>query len=173
MTHRQLHEVVPSSIRLGSAFASIYFYSSRNNVAIDTQMVKERRLHATDVQINRIVEFRRARPDVPFFDVLYDDIVMKPIDTIRHIYNHFGLTWSDEFEQAMLTWLQNNPQGKQGCNTYTLEEFGLTSVASEQKYENYIRMFVDSQKLLKADDGSTEIASCHPNNMNIAVNVIK
>ena len=173
MTHRQLHEVIPSSIRLGLAFASIYFDSRRNDAAIDTQMVKERRLRATDVQINRIVEFRRARPDVPVFDVLYDDLVMKPINTIRRIYNHFGLTWSDEFEQAMLTWLQNNPQGRQGRNTYTLEEFGLTRAAIEQKYENYIRMFLDSQKLLKTDSGSTEIASCHPSNMNIAVNVIK
>ena len=136
-------------------------------------MVKERRLRATDVQINRIVEFRRARPDVPVFDVLYDDLVMKPIDTIRRIYHHFGRIWSDEFEQAMLTWLQNNLLGKHGRNTYTPEEFELTSVTSEQKYENCIRMFLDSQKLLKADDGSTEIASCHPDNMNIAVNVIK
>ena len=122
-------------------------------------MVKERRLRVTDVQINRIVEFRGARLDVPFFDVLYDDLVMKPINTIRRIYNHFGLTWSDELEQAMLTWLQNNPEGKQGRNTYTLEEFGLTSVAIEQKYENYIRMFLDSQKLLKADHWNCELPS--------------
>ncbi|CAF4983566.1 unnamed protein product, partial [Rotaria magnacalcarata] len=32
----------------------------------------------------------------------------------------------------MITWLRDNPQGKQGRNSYTLEEFGLTHDAIEQ-----------------------------------------
>jgi hypothetical protein len=129
MTHRQLHEVVPSSIRLRPAFARIYFNSNKHDAAIGRQMVVDRRLRATDIQINRIVKFRRAHPQVPVFDVLYDDLMVKPIDTVRYIYDHFGLTWSEEFEQAMRTWLRDNPQGKQGHNTYTLEEFELTHEA--------------------------------------------
>ncbi|CAF5001723.1 unnamed protein product, partial [Rotaria sp. Silwood1] len=80
-------------------------------------MIVERRLRVTNVQINRIVKFRRTHPHDPVFDVLYDDLIAKPIDTVRRIYDHFGLTWSEEFEQAMLTWLRDNPQGKQGRNT--------------------------------------------------------
>ncbi|CAF4588769.1 unnamed protein product, partial [Rotaria magnacalcarata] len=32
----------------------------------------------------------------------------------------------------MITWLRDNPQGKQGRNSYTLEEFGLTHDTIEQ-----------------------------------------
>ena len=150
MTHRQLQDVLPSSIRLGLAFARTYFNSNRHDTAIDRQMVIERRLRATDIQINRIVKFRRAHPHVPVVDVLYDDLIIKPIEVVRRIYNHFGLVYSDEFEQAMLLWLRNNPQGKQGRNTYTLEEFELTHDSIEQQYEDYIRMFLSAEEPLKA-----------------------
>ena len=156
MTHRRLDDVLPSSIRLGLAFASVFFNSSRHDAAIDRQMVVERRLRATDVQINRIVKFRRAHPHVPVFDVLYDDLVTKPIETVRRLYEHFGLAWTKEFEQAMLMWLRDNPQGKQGRNTYTLEEFGLTPDKIEQKYEDYNRMFLNPRAPLDVDGGTVK-----------------
>jgi hypothetical protein len=159
MTHRRLDEVLPSSIRLGLAFARMYFDSSKNDAMIDRQMVMERRLHATDIQINRIVKFRCAHPHVPVFDVLYDDLVTKSIDTVRRIYDHFGLRWSEEFEQCMLTWLCDNPQGKQGRNTYTLEEFELTHDDIEQRYEAFNRMFLDPREPLKIDSDTTKSAS--------------
>ncbi|CAF1559783.1 unnamed protein product [Rotaria magnacalcarata] len=165
MTHRRLHDVLPSSVRLGLAFASIYFDSNRHDAAIDKKTIVERRLRATDIQINRIVEFRRAHSHASVFDVLYDDLIEKPIDTVHCIYNHFGLKWSEEFEQAMITWLRDNPQGKQGRNSYTLEEFGLTHDAIEQKYEEYNRMFLNREDILKTDDGATKSANSTPDNI--------
>ena len=41
----------------------------------------------------------------------------------------------------MRNWLQENPQGKQGRNSYSLEEFGLPSNAIEQRYKEYNNMF--------------------------------
>jgi hypothetical protein len=111
---------------LALALASIYFDSSKQDAAFDKQMLVKRRLHMTDVPIDRIVKFRRTHSHVPIFDVFYNDLMMDPIDTVRRLYDHFKLAWSQEFEQAMQTWLHDNPQGKQGRNTYSLEEFGLT-----------------------------------------------
>jgi hypothetical protein len=49
-----------------------------------------------------------------------------PIGTIRRIYDRFDyLKWSDEFEQAMRTWLINNPHGKQGRHSYSSTEFNF------------------------------------------------
>ena len=146
MTHRRLDEVLPSSIRLGLVFGSIYFDSSKDDADIDRQMIIERRSRATDVQINRIVQFHRSNPEVPIFDVQYDDLVSKPIEIVRRIYDQFGLTWSEEFEQAMLAWLRDNPQGKQGRNTYTLDEFGLTRDVIEQQYQEYYQMFLSCRE---------------------------
>jgi hypothetical protein len=173
MTHRRLDEVVPSSIRLGLAFGSIYFDSSKHDAAIDRQMMVERRLRVTDVQINGIVKFRRVHPHVPVFDVVYDDLVAKPIDTVHRIYDHFGLTWSEEFEQAMLTWLRDNPKGKQGRNTYTLEEYGLTHDIIEKRYEDYSRMFLNPREPLKTDGDKTNTTTFTPDNINIVANDIQ
>jgi hypothetical protein len=173
MTHRRLQDVVPSSIRLGLAFASIYFDSSKHDAVIDRQTIIKCRVHVTDVQLNRIVKFRRAHPHVPVFDVLYDDLVTKPIDTVHRLYNHFGLTWSEEFEQAMLTWLHDNPQGKQGRNTYTLEEFGLTNDAIEQRYADYIKMFLNPRQPSNTDGDTMKSANSTPDNVDIVVNDIQ
>jgi hypothetical protein len=60
-----------------------------------------------------------------------------PIDTVRGVYKHFGL--------AMLAWLRDNPQGSQGRNTYTLEEFGLKRETIEKCYEKYYQMFLKAR----------------------------
>ncbi|CAF1139368.1 unnamed protein product [Rotaria sordida] len=97
-----------------------------------------------DMMIHRLIKFRRTNLDIPVFDVLYDDLMAQPIDIVRRIYEHFGLVCSEDFRQAMVTWLRENPQGKQGRNTYTLEEFGLTHELIDQRYEEYNSMFLKS-----------------------------
>ena len=75
MTHRRPQDVVPSSIHLGLVYASIYFDGNKQDAVIDRpSMVIERRLYVTDVQLNRIVKFRRSHPHIPVFDVLDDDL---------------------------------------------------------------------------------------------------
>jgi hypothetical protein len=54
----------------------------------------------------------------------------------------------------MITWLRENPQGKQGRNTYTLEEFRLTTDAINQHYDEYNNMFL---KHRESSDTYTQI----------------
>jgi hypothetical protein len=86
-------------------------------------MVVELLLHLVDTFIRRLIEFRHNNRSTSVFDILYEDLVAQPIDTVRKIYDHFGLKWSEEFETGMIKWLHDNPQGKQGRNAYTLEQF--------------------------------------------------
>jgi hypothetical protein len=126
MTHRRLDEVLPSAALLGTASASPYFDSTSVDAKVDKHSVVKHFLGALDVRIKRIVKFRSDHPHIPVFDVIYDDLLAQPIDTVRRIYEHFGLAWSEDFERSMLQWLRENPRGKQGRNTYTIDEFGLT-----------------------------------------------
>ena len=66
----------------------------------------------------------------------------QPIDTVRRIYSHFGLQYSSEFEEAMNTWLHDNPQGKQGRHTYNLAEYGLKHEDIQTRYADYINLFL-------------------------------
>jgi hypothetical protein len=68
----------------------------------------------------------------------------QPIDCVHRIYDYFGLAWSAEFEKAMRTWLNNNPQGKQGRNSYALDEFGLSAEQISQQYAEYTRLFLST-----------------------------
>ncbi|CAF4399503.1 unnamed protein product, partial [Rotaria magnacalcarata] len=81
--------------------------------------------------VELIMKFRAHRHDQSdqshnnIFDVTYDILIKSPIETVRRIYGHFDLRWSNEFEAAMEAWIRENPQGKQGRHTYSLSEFGL------------------------------------------------
>ncbi|CAF1271308.1 unnamed protein product [Rotaria sordida] len=126
MSHRRLDEVLPSSVRIFIAATMDYFNNSSTDTVTNKKKVVERGLKFIDIAIDRLLKFRHANQHARTFDLLYEDLMTKPIDTVRRIYEYFGLTWSEDFEQAMIKWLHENPQGKQGRNTYTLEEFGLT-----------------------------------------------
>ena len=144
MTHRDLQDVFPSSIRLGLSFGGAYFDHDTNHqdAHIDRDMIIQRRIRATQVQLDRIVDFRRSHPQVPVFDVTYQDLIRNPIDIIRQIYAYFRFQWSSEFEQAMIDWLEENPQGKQGRHTYSLEEFDLNLETIQQRHQDYLKMFL-------------------------------
>jgi hypothetical protein len=144
MTHRSLDEVVPSFCRLGSTLG---FYFDKNNSA-GQQILKARILQYFDKGMECILEFRAGKNDKHdqvrknIFDVMYDDLIKEPVAIVRQIYDHFGLRWSQEFETAMHAWLHDNPQGKQGCNTYSLSDFDLTHEDIVTRYGAYIDLFL-------------------------------
>ena len=71
----------------------------------------------------------------------------RPIAIVRNIYDHFGLDYSDEFEEAMKKWLHDNPQGKQGRNTYHLADVNLTAEDIEKRYADYIDRFLAEKEI--------------------------
>ncbi|CAF1363364.1 unnamed protein product [Adineta ricciae] len=146
MTHRQLDEVLPSFVRLFSVFMSIYLNNNRAEIPADKTADTKRLIQTFDTLVHRLIKFRRAHQHNAIFDIHYNDLVERPIDTVRHLYDHFGFQWSNEFEQEMIVWLEKNPQGKQGRNMYRLEEFGLTRDEIEQNYNEYNNMFLELRK---------------------------
>ncbi|CAF3393572.1 unnamed protein product [Rotaria sp. Silwood2] len=85
-------------------------------------------------------------------DILYDDLLERPIATVRRIYDHFDLRWTKEFETAMDAWLRDNPQGKQGRNAYSLDEFDLTREDIDTRHIDYINLFLHSLSSKMADN---------------------
>jgi hypothetical protein len=154
MTHRRLDELLPSLCRLAWEFVSFYLDQSDST---SRAIVTKRAVQQFDIMIERIMDFR-TRPNnlkTTVFDVMYDQLTEQPIATVRRIYEHFGLAWSQEFEAAMSVWLQDNPQGKQGRNTYSLTEYGLTHEDIEQRYASYISMFLRSSVLSQPIETNT------------------
>ena len=42
----------------------------------------------------------------------------------------------------MKNWLDENPQGKQGRNTYSLQEFNLNANDIEKRFGDYIKLYL-------------------------------
>ncbi|CAF1533296.1 unnamed protein product [Adineta ricciae] len=147
MTHRKLEDVLPSHNRSAWAFENIYF---DKNDQTKKDLITMNGLRYIDKMIDHIMKFRLDRiakdeeSDKNIFDVLYDDLIKEPIATVRRIYAHFGLRWTQEFETAMYTWLRDNPQGKQGRHTYNLSDIGLTREDIGSRYAPYIHLFLRS-----------------------------
>lgn len=151
VNHRRLQETLPSCARVALAFVGAYFDKNKPSAVAAKNKAAELILEVMDVLIRRLVEFQRKNKHTPFFGVRYENLVTQPIETVRKIYQQFGLPWSDEFEQAMVVWLRENPVGRYGRNTYSLEEFGLDSETIDKRYEEYNEIFNYSQKQSKAD----------------------
>jgi hypothetical protein len=144
MSHRRLDQAIPSLYRLCLAcFVNFENEDQSNYVKI---ILEEMVLTLVDIFIDRCIEFRRRESSsINVFDIKYEDLIKDPIDTVHRIYDHFDfLEWSEEFEKAMRQWLIENPQGKQGRNSYSLEDFHFEVQMDKQLYKDYEKTFLST-----------------------------
>ncbi len=83
----------------------------------------------------------RATNPNKIYDVQYDQLISDPIDTVRGIYNHFGLIWSDSFEKRLQSYLIENPKDRFGKQDYSSADFGLTDSTIAKHFTEYSERF--------------------------------
>jgi hypothetical protein len=145
-----LLQTIPSSLLIQThrnpvettASLASYFYSlhSRTTERLDVRRMTEAILSFHEHQIARNLKARDAYPGA-LFDVYYDRLVADPIGTVRDIYDHYGLAWSEEFEERLNYYLQQNPRGKHGAHLYSPENFGQTRDTISRRFAAYIERF--------------------------------
>ncbi len=133
-THRNPVETTAS---LASLFYSLH---SRTTERLDVHRMTEAILGFHEHQIARNLQARDANPGA-LFDVYYDRLVADPIGTVRDIYDHYGLAWSEEFGERLNYYLRQNPRGKHGAHLYAPENFGQTKDTISRRFATYIERF--------------------------------
>ena len=133
-THRN---PVETSSSLASLFYSVH---SRMTERLDVRRMTEAILSFHEHQIARNLAARDTHPGA-LFDVYYDRLVADPIGTVRDIYDHYDLAWSEEFAECLNYYLQQNPNGKHGAHRYAPENFGQTEEAISERFAAYIERF--------------------------------
>jgi hypothetical protein len=133
-THRNPAE---TSASLTSLFYSLH---SRMTDRLDVRRMTEAILSFQEDQIERNLAARDTHPGA-LFDVYYDRLVTDPIGTVRDIYDHYDLAWSEEFAQRLNNYVQHNPRGKYGAHRYAPEDFGQTEEAISERFAAYIERF--------------------------------
>jgi hypothetical protein len=90
---------------------------------------------------NRIMDARAAIGEDRIIDVHYADLMRKPLETMRGVYESLGEDFSPAAEAGMQAWLKDNPQDKFGKHEYKLARFGLTEQGVRQLFERYLSRY--------------------------------
>jgi hypothetical protein len=133
-THRNPAE---TSASLTSLFYSLHSLTTER---LDVRRMTEAILSLQEHQIERNLAARDTHPGA-LFDVYYDRLVDDPIGTVRDIYVHYDLAWSEEFAERLNSYVQQNPRGKHGAHRYAPEDFGQTGDAISKRFAAYIERF--------------------------------
>ena len=86
------------------------------------------------------LNYRKRHPEKEeqIFDCMYKELFSNPIVMVKRIYRKFGLEYTEEFEERMRIYLENNKQGKYGRHKYSLEEYGFNGESIYQEYKDYM-----------------------------------
>ena len=86
------------------------------------------------------IKWRDTNPNT-IYDVYYDQLISDPISTVKGIYRHFKLDWSNDYEQQLKTFIRNNPKGKYGNHQYNSSDFGINDDVISKRFDAYIKRF--------------------------------
>lgn len=83
----------------------------------------------------------RAKHPGRIYDVYYDALVSDPVGTVRGIYAHFGLPWTDAYATELERYIERNPKNKHGKHRYAASDYGLTEPEIAARVQPYIEHF--------------------------------
>ena len=135
MTHRDPVTVISSFCSLIKNVRAM-FSEQMDPVSIGRDV-----LDTFEEMIRRTINYREDKGWNCIYDLHYSELTNNPITEIKKIYAHFEETLTADAEQAMQTYLQDNPKGKHGKHVYSLEEYGLTKEIIEQRFTDYYQRF--------------------------------
>ncbi len=133
MTHRDPLKLIASHASLVSMACSM------GSDEVDRDEIGREWSESWESAMRKGIEFRRSgeADDSRFFDMHFADLLRDPVAMAGRIYAHFGLELGDEAEGRMRRFLAENPQGKHGKHSYTLEQFGLDRATERERFRFY------------------------------------
>ncbi|MEV4142690.1 sulfotransferase [Amycolatopsis sp. NPDC049691] len=128
-THRAPRTIMGSMCSLAEKAADGWSTKFRGEVIGRSQL---------DLWARGAEEFRTARARyaaAQFCDVAYEDFVADPIGTVSTVYDHFGLSLTDEARAAMTALHAESRSGdRKPVHRYRLEDFGLTAAEVDERF---------------------------------------
>jgi hypothetical protein len=133
MTHRDPLKLIASHCSLVSMATSM------GSDRVDDLEIGREWGQSWERAMRKGIAFRKSGKAAPesFFDMHFSEFIQDPVAMVRRIYQHFGLELSPAAEQRMSGFLAENPPGKHGKHSYTLERFGLDPAAERERYRFY------------------------------------
>jgi len=125
---------------ISSACSLITTFHKAVSDVIDIQRMTRLILEQYDLWYRRNLAFREANPGV-IYDVNYDSLVADPLGTVRGIYTHFDLPWTEVYASELQEFILRHPKNKHGKHHYSTSDFGLTEGEIVEKLQFYNEYF--------------------------------
>ena len=90
--------------------------------------------------LNHCMEVSNANPD-NFLNLDFLKMIKDPIAEMNNVYSFINEDFSDQAENAMQAWKEEN-QHEMGSHRYSLEEFGLESTFIETNFSKYTNQYI-------------------------------
>lgn len=137
VTHRDPLTLLAS---LTSLIASLRFAHSDSVDAGAIAAAHVRRYRATFDRLVDLVDADRL-PAEQIHHGHFADFRSAPIETVRALYERFGIDWTGDVEQAMHAALAKNPADRHGEHVYSKEDLGVDPVILRADFARYQERF--------------------------------
>jgi hypothetical protein len=94
--------------------------------------------------VDRLVAFdvaEAATGNSRLVHVDYYELVDAPDAVMPRVFESVGLEWTDDVEQRVRTWRDENPKGKRGTHEYRLDDYGLDRATVAEAFAAYTERF--------------------------------
>jgi hypothetical protein len=134
-THRDPSNVLSSYASLLAGFRAL------NVTRVDRNEITQEQMEIWASAAERAIDVRANAKQAQFYDLHFSDFVGDPVGSARKIYEGFDIEWTDDCEQALRAWTQENPQEKHGKHGHTLEAIETTREEMLERFSTYINHF--------------------------------
>ena len=132
-THRDPLKCIPSTANVTS---TIRWERSDN---VDYKEVGDTISFGFQFALENVINQRSdgRLPETQIADILLPDLINRPVESIRHIYDHFGLAFPENMERNILDYLIKKPKGRFGKHTYDMSKFGMSEASLREQFLRY------------------------------------
>lgn len=134
--HRDPLETLVSDCKLTLSLHALATYSFDWRKIVDHVYLKER------TYAQRSVAFTNSTQGQKVFHINYQDIVNEPESLVHKIYKNTGIPFSDNDLETVKQYVLSNKQHKYGRNSYSLEQFDLSSQHLMDTFKDYRDRFI-------------------------------
>jgi hypothetical protein len=92
--------------------------------------------------LHNLMTLRERIGDARFVDIQYQDLLERPLEQARRIYQKIGREISPADEAAMAKWLEENKREKWSPHVYDLDTYGLTEDMLKSDFAAYRAKYV-------------------------------
>jgi len=135
--HRDPLKVIPSNAQL------IEILRAPFAARIDRQEIGRELMADMAASADNMIGATRLQrlPSSQLFHLQFVDLVSRPLDSIRRLYRHFGLSLRASATERIARKIARQPKGGYGHNTYSFERHNIDPDEVAAKFDHYVSYF--------------------------------